>query len=211
MDWNLSDILQMTSIIVSIILAIAIYLLQKQLSDKQKVDHRFEVEREAGKKFREIQARGYSSKIELYNVKLLNKKYFAKNKRSRIWGMPYHAAHFHAITFNGLEFAVSTEHWHGQDYIKVGLIPFERVLGIKLDGDGSFGGMIIYAKPLLLQKDKFAIAYKSFRYYPLERPDGGEVRKPARRVLIDAAKRVFFSLRYNFYLRWKFLYLNRKT
>jgi hypothetical protein len=211
MNLSFGDIVQVVGIIASGLLAITIYMLQQRLSDKQKVDHRLEVERTAGGKLEEMKTKGHPSKIVLYNAKLLNKKYFADNKRSVVWGHPYHSAGFYSIAFDGLEFETSIEEWKGKKYRKVGLIPFERILGIKIDGDGSFNGMIIYVKPRLIQKDKYAIAYTSFRYYSLDGYYDDAKRKPVKKILSDLIKHTFYSLRYNLHYRWRFLYLNRKN
>lgn len=167
-EWTRSDYLELGGIVVSGFIAITIYLLQRRLSDKQRVDHRLDIEEKAGRKLYDIQYKDHSSKVHLYNAKLLNKKYFAQNKRNLVWGYPFHAAELYAANFDGLEFVVGIEEIAKKKYYKVGVIPYEHILGMKPDGDGSFNGMIFFVKPRLFQKDKYSIAYRSFRFYPVK-------------------------------------------
>ncbi len=60
-----------------------------------------------------------------------------------------------------------------------GVIPYESILGVRPEGDGSFNGMILYVKPNLLQRDRYSIAYKSYRYYPTE-DAVRQVKKPLK-------------------------------
>lgn len=166
-DWTRGDYLQLAGIVIAAIIAIVVFLLQRRLTDKQRLDHRLEVEHKAGDKLYDIRYKDHSSKVQLYNTKLLNKKYFTQNKRSRLWGYPYHAAELYAANFDGLEFVVEIEEIKKRKYYKVGVIPYEKILGIKPDGDDTFNGMIIYVMPNLFQRDKYSIAYKSHRYYPV--------------------------------------------
>lgn len=201
--WPRSDYLSLIGIFVSAIIAVALYFLQKRISDKQNVDHRLEIENAVGKKLNEMQHHKSSRKIQFYNVKLLNKRYFAENKRSRIWGYPYHGAEFHSVNFDGLEFVINIEKWNGKQYYKVGLVPFDRILGIKPDGDGSFSGMILFVKPKLLQRDKYSIAYTAFRYYRINNVIQTVTVKPFVIKIRDISKSIFYHLRYSFYYRWK--------
>lgn len=200
--WTRSEYLELVGIILSAFVAIGIYLLQKRLTDKQRVDHRLEVEEKIGKKLYDIHYHDHARKVQLYNTKLLNKKYFTQNKRDFWWGYPFHAAELYAANFDGLEFIVGIEEWNGQKYYQVGVIPYERVLGVRPEGDGSFNGMIIYVKPRLLQRDKYSIAYKSLRYYPVEK-FSGKAHKPSWVRLSDALKKIALRLRYHFYYSWK--------
>jgi|GEM_PF-2180629 len=203
-DWTRGDYLALAGIVVSGFIAIAIYLLQRRLSDKQRVENRLEVEEKARLKLYDIQYKDHSSKVHLYNAKLLNKKYFSQNKRDIFWGYPYHAAELYSANFDGLEFVVGIEEWDKKKYYKVGVIPYENVLGVRPEGDGSFNGMIIYVKPRLFQKDKYSIAYKSFRYYQAKSKYAGyTVTKPLRLKVLDKLKQVPVKLRYHFYYKWK--------
>ena len=202
--WTRGEYLELAGIVVSGFIAIAIYLLQRRLSDKQRVENRLEVEEKARLKLYDIQYKDHSSKIQLYNSKLLNKKYFSQNKRDIFWGCPYHAAELYSANFDGLEFVVGIQEWNKKKYYKVGVIPYENVLGIRPEGDGSFNGMIIYVKPRLVQRDKFSIAYKSFRYYPAKSKYGGyTVTKPLRLKVLDVLKQIPIKIRYHFYYKWK--------
>lgn len=166
-DWTRSEYIELVGIIVSGFIAVAIYLLQRKITDKQRIDHRLEIEGKTGQKLHDIHYKDHSSKVHLYNSKLINKKYFSENKRSIIWGYPYHAAELYAANFDGLEFVVGIEKINDTKHYKIGVIPYEYILGIKPDGDGSFNGMIFFVKPRLFQKDKYSIAYRSFRFYPI--------------------------------------------
>src|SRR4051812_7813437 len=110
--WTRSDYLGLAGIVVSGLIAFTIYLLQKRLSSKQRVDNRLEIEQKAGDKLYDIHYKDHSSKIQIYNVKLLNKKYFSENKRDVFWGYPFHAAELYAANFDGLEFVVGIEEWN---------------------------------------------------------------------------------------------------
>lgn len=167
-EWTWSEYLELVGIVVSGLIAVAIYVLQRRITDKQRIDHRLEIETEIGQKLYDINYKDHSSKIHLYNAKLINKKYFSENKRSIIWGYPYHAAELYAANFDGLEFVVGIEKINGKKHYKVGVIPYEYILGIKPEGDGSFNGMIFFVKPRLFQKDEYSIAYRSFRFYPIK-------------------------------------------
>lgn len=160
--------MELVGIVASGLIALSIYFLQRKLSDKQRIDHRLDIESKAGGKLYDIQYKDHSSKVQLYNSKLLNKKYFSENKRSILWGYPYHAAELYAANFDGIEFIVGIEKINGEKHYKVGVIPYEYILGIKPNGDGSFNGMILFVKPSLIQKDKYSIAYRSFRFYPIK-------------------------------------------
>jgi len=164
-----SDALQVAGIIVTSLVAAGIYILQQRLTDKQRIDNRLEVERSIGTKLYDIRYKDFSPKIHLYNVKLLNKKYFAQNKRSRVWGYPFHAAELYAANFDGLEFVTGIKEVKGKKYYQIGVIPYENILAVRPDGDGSFNGMIIYVKPRLVQLDKYSISYKSHRYYQINK------------------------------------------
>jgi len=201
--WSRNDYLSLAGILVSVVIAVTIYLLQKRISDKQKIDHRLEIENSVGKKLRKMQQGRSSHKVQLYNAKLLNKKYFSENKRSRVWGYPFHAAEFHSVNFDGLEFVTNIEEWNGKNYHKVGLIPFDRILGIKTDGDGSFSGMILFVKPKLLQRDRYSIAYTSFRYYGASSKLQTVTVKPFLVKVRHTLKSTFYRLRYLLYYRWK--------
>lgn len=170
-NWGPNEYLQLAGIFISGLIAFTIYLLQQKLSDKQQVDHRLEIENKAGQKLSDIRYQDHSSKVQLYNSKLLNSKHFSKNKRSVIWGYPYHGAELYSANFDGLEFVVGVEEINKVKHYKVGVIPYEHILGIKPDGDGSFSGMIFYVRPRLIQKDKYSIAYRSFRYYPIPKDE----------------------------------------
>lgn len=170
-NWEANEYLQVAGIILSGLIALTIYLLQQRLSDKQQVDHRLEIEDKAGQKLSEIHYKGHSSKAQLYNSKLLDSKHFSKNKRSIVWGYPYHGAELYSANFDGLEFVVGIEKINNIKHYKVGVIPYEHILGIKPNGDGSFSGMIFYVRPRLIQRDKYSIAYRSFRYYPIPKDE----------------------------------------
>jgi hypothetical protein len=210
-EWSRSDYLEVIGIIASVFIAIAVYLLQKKLSDKQKVDHRLEVEAKAGLKIQNITQNNESSKTQIYNSKLLNKKYFAQNKRDIVWGYPYHAAELYRANFDGLEFTVGIEKWKKKKLRKVGVLPFERILGIKAEGDGSFNGMIFYVKPKLLQRDKYAIAYGSYRYYDLGEHTGGQEIKSVKFRISGVFKKLLLNIRYVFYTYWKLKYSGIKN
>lgn len=167
-DWSRSEIIGLVSIVISAVIAVVLFILQRRLSDRQRIDNRLRLEEAFGHKFYDIHYKDHSSKVHLYNVKLLNKKYFTENKRSIVWGFPYHAAELYAANFDGMEFVVGIEKINGKKHYRVGVIPYERILAIRPDGDGSFNGMIIYVSPKLVQKDKYSIAYKSFRYYKVK-------------------------------------------
>jgi hypothetical protein len=167
-DWPRSDVIGLVGITISAVIAIVLFVLQRRLSDRQKIDNRLRIEETLGKKFYEINYKDHSRKIHLYNVKLLNKKYFSENKRNIIWGYPYHAAELYAANFDGMEFVIGIENIEGKKHYKVGVIPYERILAIRPEGDGSFNSMIIYVSPRLVQKDRYSIAYKSFRYYTIK-------------------------------------------
>jgi hypothetical protein len=198
-DWNRGDYLALAGIIISGLIAFTIYLLQKRLSDKQRVDNRLDIEHKAGEKLYDVRYKDHSSDVQIYNAKLLNKKHFSENKRDIFWGYPYHAAELYAANFDGLEFVTGIEEWGGKKYYRVGVIPYENILGIKPDGDGSFNGMIIYARPRLLQRDKYAIAYKAYRYYPAKDAAGYQVRKPIKLRVVGVLKKAFLASRYNLY------------
>jgi hypothetical protein len=170
-NWGPNEYLQFAGILISGLIAFTIYLLQQKLSDKQQVDHRLEIENKAGQKLSDIRYQGYSSKVQLYNSKLLNSKHFSTNKRSVIWGYPYHGAELYSANFDGLEFVVGVEEINNVKHYMVGVIPYEHILGIKPDGDGSFSGMIFYVRPRLIQKDKYSIAYRTYRYYPIPKSE----------------------------------------
>ncbi len=201
--WTRADYLALLGIVASGFIAFAIYLLQKRLSDKQKVEHRLEVEEKVGEKLYDIHYKDHSRKIQIYNAKLLNKKYFSENKRDFFWGYPFLAAELYAANFDGLEFAIGLEEWNKKKYYKIGVIPYENILSVKPNGDGSFNDVIIYAKPRLLQRDKYAIAYKTYRYYLAKDSAGYKVIKPVKLRLYDALKNFFLKARYNLYYRWK--------
>lgn len=210
-NWTRADYLQLISIIVSGVIAIIVYWLQRRLSDEQRVDHRLELEEKVGEKIYNIRFNNHFPKVQLYNAKLLNRKYFAKNKRDFFYGYPFHGAELYAANFDGLEFVVDVEEWNGKKYYKIGVIPYENILGVKPEGDGSFTGMIFYVKPCLLQKNKYSIAYKSFRYYLIADSPASEMKaiKPVRNRIIDALMRVFRRARYLFYYRWKYKFRKR--
>lgn len=200
--WTRSDYLQVMGVVISGLVAACIYLLQRRLTDQQRVVRRLEVEARIGEKLDRSQREKHSSSVQLYNTKLLNKKYFAQNKRSLLWGYPFHAAELYAANFDGLEFVVGIEKWNGQKYQQVGVIPYEGILGIRPEGDSSFNGMIIYVKPRLLQRDKYSIAYKSYRYYPVQDAIR-QVKKPLRRRFVDTLKKILLWLRYHLYYSWR--------
>lgn len=170
-NWGTNEYLQLVGILISSLTALTIYLLQQRLSDKQRVDHRLETEKKVGKKLSDTCYKSHSCKVQLYNSKLLNNKNFSKNKRSIIWGYPYHGAELFAANFDGLEFVVGINLINGKKHYKVGVIPYEHILGIKPKGDGSFSGLIFYVRPRLIQRDKYSIAYGSFRYYPIPKDE----------------------------------------
>lgn len=170
-NWEANEYLQLFGIFMSGAIAFTIYLLQQRLSDKQRVDHRLDIEKKAGQKLSDIRHDGHSSKIQIYNSKLLDSKQFSENKRSIVWGYPYHGAELYSANFDGLEFVVGIEVINNTKHYKVGVIPYEHILGIKPEGDGSFSGMIFYVRPRLIQRDKYSIAYRSFRYYPIPKDE----------------------------------------
>lgn len=169
--WTKSDSLQLIGIAVGTVVAFTVLLLQRKLSDKQRVDHRLDIEKKVGDKLYDIRYKDSNSKVQLYNSKLVGKSFFSNNKRSILWGYPYHGAELYTANFDGLEFVVGIEKRGNNKYYKVGVIPYEKILGVKPDGDGSFSGMIFYVKPKLLQKDKYSIAYSGFRNYPVPKND----------------------------------------
>jgi hypothetical protein len=208
-NWTRSEYLELAGIVVSGLIAFTIYLLQKRLSDKQRVENRLGIEQKVEQKLQDIRNKKHSSKIQLYNTKLLSKKYFSENKRDIWWGYPYHAAELYAANFDGLEFVTGIEEWNKKKYYRIGVIPYENILGIKPEGDGSFNGMIIYVKPRLWQRDRYAIAYKAYRYYRAKDSLGYEVKKPLKVRLYGAVKQALLRARYNFYYRWKHKLQNR--
>lgn len=166
--WTRSEYIEFAGIILTALVAFVIFLLQSRLTDKQRIDNRAELENRIGSKLYDIHYKDHSGKIQLYNSKLIGKTYFAENKRSFFWGYPFHGAELYEANFDGLEFVVGIEKWNNKKYYKVGVIPYERVLGVKPDGDGSFNGMIFYVKPRIFQLDRYSIAFTKFRYYEVE-------------------------------------------
>lgn len=202
-DWTRGDYLQLMGIIVGIVVAYSIYLLQKRLSDKQKIEHRLDVEAKVGSKLYDILYKDSNPKVQLYNSRLIGKKRFAANKRSLLWGYPYHVAELYAANFDGLEFVVGIEKWGKDKFYKVGLISYERVLGVRAEGDSSFNGMIFYVLPKFFQLDKYSIAYKKFRYYPVNPKYGNNIIKPLHFVIKDNLKKMFLRARYYLFYYWK--------
>lgn len=203
LNFSIGDWIGIAGIAIGATLSIILYKLQQRLSDRQKIENRLEVERQMNKKLYDIRYKDHNSKIQLYNIKLLGKGRFTKNKRSFLWGYPYHAAELYAANFDGLEFVVGIEKWNEKKFYKVGVIDYQRILGVRPEGDGSFNGTIFYVKPKLFQLDKFSIAFKSFRYYLVDTDSHGNVMKPAVIKLRDAIKKFGLSVRYNLWLRWK--------
>jgi len=200
---SFSDWISIAGIFIGTVLAIVLYKLQQRLSDRQKIENRLQLEREIGKKLYDIHYNASNSKVQLYNIKLIGKGRFSKNRRSLLWGYPYHAAELYNANFDGLEFVVGIEKWSGKKYYRVGVVGYERILGVRPEGDSSFNGIIFYVKPKLLQLDKYSIAYKTFRYYSLSRDSLGDVRKPLAYKLRDGTKKFAQSLKYNLWNRWK--------
>lgn len=165
---SMSDVIAIFGIIASITVAILIYLLQSRLTDKQKIENRLDLEKKLKQKLYHIHYDKHSSKVQLYNSKLIGKKNFANNKRTILWGYPFHAAELYQLNFDGIELVTDMIELDGEKYYKVGLIPYENVLGLSLDGDGSFNGYIFYVKPRLIQLNRYSIAYSRFRYYPVK-------------------------------------------
>jgi len=197
-----SDWIAIVGTFVGSILSIVLFKLQQRLSDKQKIDNRLHVEREIGKKLYEIHYNNHSGKIQLYNTRLLNKQRFKTNSRSFVWGFPYHSAELYGADFDGIEYVIGIEEWGGIKYYKIGVIDYESILGVRPEGDGSFNGIIFYVKPKLIQKNKYSIAYKHFRYYPTK-DSNGIVKKPLKYILRDSLKKLFLVARYNLWYRWK--------
>jgi hypothetical protein len=197
-------------ILVGSALSILLYHLQQQLSDKQKIEHRLLIEKEFGKKLSDIRYKKSNSKIQLYNAKLLNSAGFSRNKRSILWGLPYHAAEVYSANFDGLEFVVGVEKWNGNTYYKVGVIDYLRILNVRAEGDGSFNGMIFYVRPKFIQKDKYSIAYKCFRYYPIDGQVFGSTRKPLGILLKHSISKLGLRFRYIIYTKWKMLLEQKK-
>ena len=167
--WSRSDILQLIGIIISSVIAIGVYGLQKRLTEKQRVDNRLAIEEAVKGKLYDIRHNHGSRKVQLYNSRLLNKKYFTRNSRSLIWGYPFHAAELYMADFDGLEFITGIKDINKKKYYEIGVIPYENIIGVRPEGDGSFHGMVIYVKPKLLQLDKYSIAYKARRLYLIEK------------------------------------------
>lgn len=197
-------------VLVGSALSMVLYHLQQQLSDKQKLEHRLLIEKEFGKKLSDIRYKKSNSKIQLYNTKLLNGKGFAENKRSLLWGLPYHAAEVYSANFDGLELVVGIEQWGGRKYYKVGVIDYLRILNVRAEGDGSFNGMILYVRPKFIQKNKYSIAYKCFRYYPIDGKVFGSTRKPLSILLKDSVLKFWLRVRYLTYAKWKMLLEQKK-
>lgn len=196
-------ILDIISVSVSSLIAVVIYILQSKLSDKETIDRRLEVEKEAGEKISYIKRVRGSSEVQLYNSKLIGKRYFSSNKRSLVWGYPYHAAELYDLAFDGVEFVCGIEEWNNKKYYKVGVVPYIRVLKLRKNGDGSFNGPIFYVKPRLIQLDKYSMPYSSFRYYLTDSSHGHEVKKPFRAKLINYIKMIVIRSRYILYYKWK--------
>lgn len=193
--WSREEYLELIGIIVSSVIAIILFFLQRRVSAKQKIDHRLEIEREIEKKLYDIRYNDSNSKVQLYNVRLLTSKKFSANRRSILWGYPYHSAELYAANFDGLEFVDGIEEWDGERYHRVGLISYDRILSVRPEGDGSFNGPIYYVRPKLLQLDKYSIAYKSFRYYLAKAPHGDALKKPLKIWLRQRIKSVKKSIR----------------
>ena len=202
-------IFDIVSLILTSTIAIAIYLLQSKLSDKETIDRRLEVEKEAGEKLLFIKQQRGSSKVQLYNSKLIGKKYFSTNKRSAIWGFPYHAAELYDLAFDGVEFVCGIEERSDKKYFKVGVIPYLRILKLQKNGDGSFNGPIFYVKPKLLQLDRYSMAYSSFRYYLVSESFKKDEKKPPIIRFKDGVKNIGLRLRYLTYYKWKFILRNK--
>lgn len=206
---SIENWINVVGILVGAALSISIYLLQQRLSDKQKIEHRLQLEREIGEKLSDIRYKKTNSKVQFYNTKLIDWGRFAENKRSFVWGYPYHAAELYSANFDGLEFVNGIEEWGDNKYYRVGVIDYERILSVRADGDGSFNGMILYVKPKLLQLDKYSIAYKTFRYYPITGQVFGSTRKPMKYRLRDNLISCNRKLRYAFWLKWKMSWEHR--
>lgn len=200
-------ILDITSLIVSSAIAIGIYILQSKLSDRETIERRLEVEKEAGEKLSYIKRVNGNSKVQLYNSKLVGKKYFSSNKRSFLWGYPYHAAELYDLAFDGVEFVCGIEEWDRKKYYKVGVIPYLRILKLLKNGDGSFNGPIFYVKPRLIQLDKYSIAYFRFRYYLTDTRRSANL--PLKAKLLGSLKRFLRVISYNTFYRWRNLMRRR--
>jgi hypothetical protein len=140
--WTRSDFLQLSGILIGGLITIFLSLLNNKLTDKQRLDHRLQIDEVIGDELNNIRYNESSDKAQLYNTKLINKKYFTNNTRNIFWGYPYHAAGLYSANFDGLEFVTVIEEWEGKKYYKVGVVPYDRILGVKTDGDSSFNGLI---------------------------------------------------------------------
>jgi len=197
-----SDWISIVGILISSIIAALLYILGKKIDDKQRIEHSLFIQDAISSVLLEG-----PRDVELYNIKLYDKKHFEKNDRSMVWGYAYHGAGLYNYSFSHVEFVTEIVKWGKNKFYRVGLIPYKRILKIMPEGDSSTSKPVLFVTPRLLQLDKYSISYEKFIYYPLK--GGPRVHPPLTYRTVKLAKNLFFTTRYQLYLKWKMKYDRR--
>ena len=188
-DWFLNNYPWFLSLILQIFIAYHIFFLSKRLSKQGKLIHKEEMKRKADELLSKIRSEGINRKVYLVNLNRYFKDY-PSNKEKLIGGYSHIGAEIKTTHYNGIEFFsemqitiyqkankelsfIKTDNSKVLTAIPVGLVPYDWIDYIDLDGDEYGGGIpLIFCKfkgewLIKLFKDFRIIRfpYKSTSYY----------------------------------------------
>lgn len=180
MDWFINNVIGILGIIISIFIAYHIFYLSKKISFTNKIKH--------AQKIREIVERLLSDnslvgwktqKVEIINVKKYFKDYPFTNKKNK-HGYTYLGAELKQFRYDGVEFFCGIEEVYinsdkkyslikkngynkcENNIFKVGIIPYDWIKYIFIDGDMSTGYEPQFFVNFIGQNKE---PYKYFTYY----------------------------------------------
>lgn len=200
-----SNMIAIAGILVSSLIAILLYKLAKKVSFQQKLQRQHEIQKQLDP--------FVGRDVEIYNSRLYRKRYFYKNKKDVFRGYCYLGSGVRGYGIDGIELVYSREHWRDDlDVEAVGLLPYEWIEYIKEHGDGSTSKTIIFVRA-----PWFSFPYRKTVYYRYGRKgqqgivdEYCRIPKPLFVRLDQMVRRVFRTIRYYSYLKWKMALGNNK-
>lgn len=172
------------SLLIQIVIAYHVYFLSIRLSNKDKLLHKEEVLRKCDILFKEINTYGKSIEVFLVNIKRYYKDY-PSNERN-VYGDTYIKTELKSAKFDGLEFfdgnpfdvfqkedgSFSKKGINNHKPFKafpVGLLPYEWIEHIELDGDEYSGVPLIFCHYKGKGNWKYDPMTVFFKGYPFKR------------------------------------------
>lgn len=158
----LTPYVEWISLLISIIIAIVVYLLSNKITFRNKLEHRTSIRRKVEVLLNKIESRDLVRKVKIINTAKYNNRYFEEDWKKRIGAYSYLYDEIKTTKFDGIEFFIGewqpaykrngklhftgTEQQRVFNVITIGLIPYENIKYFEEHGDERDGYPEFYTK-----------------------------------------------------------------